>query len=80
MHIEFQEGRRLHRRAAGLNLKKHERIHQERLQVNSVTRAHHMIFLTACKRSRLASLKFPFALFLAATLVAPLRKMNENFS
>jgi len=43
-----------------------------RLQVNSVTRAHHATYcvLTECNRSRLASLKFLFALILAGTIVS----------
>jgi len=44
VHIEFQKGNQLHRRAAHLILEKHKRIHQERLQLNSVTRAHHATY------------------------------------
>jgi len=44
--------------------------YQVRLQVSSATRAHHAIILTECNRSRLASLKFPFVLILAGTIVA----------
>jgi len=41
VRIEFKECSRLRHRAARLILDKHEHIHQDRLQVNSVTRARH---------------------------------------
>jgi len=67
VHKEFQKCSRLHHRAARLIPEKHEHIHQERLQVNSVTWAHHRITSTKCNHSRLASLKFPFGFILAGT-------------
>jgi len=72
VHIEFQKGSRLHLREVRLIPEKHERIHQERLQVNSITSAHPTIILTdtECNRLRLMSLKFPFALFLAGPVFA----------
>jgi len=72
VHIEFQNGSRLHHKVARLRIQeKHERMHQEQLHVTSVTRAHDTIILTdtKCNRSRFASLRFLFVLFLDGTIV-----------
>ena len=48
--------------------KRHTFINHGRVQVKRVTRTHRAATLTECNRSRLASLKFPFAVILALSL------------
>jgi len=67
VHVEFQKGNPLHRRAACLIPEKHDSTHQERLEVSRVTQANLTIILTACNCSRFASHKFPFALIFTGT-------------